>query len=456
MVAAMNLVYGTQESNDFLEKVHKFIAANSYIESINMAEQRGAFDIFDYELEKDDYFVNKILEAIGDIYGNDFESETRNKWSKYGRRNITFGTLAPCGSTSLMTQTSSGFEPVFSLFYQRKRKIDDKSKADFIDEVGDAFEINNVIHPKFVDWFIVYTNENRKSGLDPFMYEEARSYLSKLPIDELKELAKLSPYYGATAEEIDPVMKVKLQGRIQNWIDNSISCTVNLPESTTVETVNKIYLEGYKAGCKGVTIFRAGSRSGVLTTGTIEKKDNCKSNGLPIRPDELDAEVVRFRNGEEQWIAYVGIKDGNPYEIFTGLEDKEEHVLPKSVTKGKLIRIKDKKGKKRYDFSYVDKYGYTNTIGGVSHMFNKVYWNYAKFISGYLRNNVPIVDTISVLEGLSFDKDSINTWKNGVIRALKKYIKDGTESKSVCPECGSKLVFENGCKICKDCGYSAC
>lgn len=449
MVAAMGLIYGTQEANDFLSKVHKYIGVNSYMESILLAEERGSFDAFDWELEKDDYFVNKMMDGIKDLYGEEIYNIYYEKWKSHGRRNIAALTLAPTGSTSLMTQTSSGFEPVFSLFYQRKRKIEDKSKADFIDEVGDAFEINNVIHPKFVDWYMAYSGEE---------YQSAKDYLSKLKEEELNELAKKSPYYGATANEIDPVMKVKLQGAIQNWIDNSISCTVNLPESTTVETVNAIYLEAYKAGCKGTTIFRNGCRSGVLTTGSsLPKKSDSNANekGLPVRPDELEAEVVRFRNGDEQWIAYIGIKDGHPYEIFTGLEDKEEHVLPKSVTRGKLIRVADKK-KKRYDFSYVDKYGYTNTIGGVSHMFNKVYWNYAKFISGYLRNNVPLVDTINVLEGLSFDKDSINTWKNGVIRALKKYIKDGTESKSTCPECGSKLVFENGCKTCKNCGYSAC
>lgn len=450
MVAAMGLVYGTQEANDFLEKVHKCIGVNSYMESILLAEERGAFEVFDWELEKDDYFVNKMLNGVKDLYGEDMYDIYYEKWKSYGRRNIACLTLAPVGSGSTQTQTSSGFEPVFSLFYQRKRKIDDKSKADFIDEVGDAFEINNVIHHKFVDWYMVYSGSND--------YQSSKDYLSKLKEDELNELIKKSPYYGATANEIDPIMKVKLQGAIQNWIDNSISCTVNLPESTTVETVNNIYLEAYKAGCKGTTIYRDGCRSGVLTVSSTPKKSEettVKDQVIPIRPDELDAEVVRFRNGDEQWIAYIGIKDGHPYEIFTGLEDKEEHVLPKSVTKGKLIRVNDKK-KKRYDFSYVDKYGYTNTIGGISHMFNKVYWNYAKFISGYLRNNVPLVDTINVLEGLSFDKDTINTWKNGVIRALKKYIKDGTESKSVCPECGAKLVFENGCKTCKNCGYSAC
>ena len=450
MVAAMGLTYGTQEANDFLSKVHKYIGVNSYMESILLAEERGSFDAFDWELEKDDYFVNKMMDGIKDLYGEEIYNIYYEKWKSYGRRNIASLTLAPTGSTSLMTQTSSGFEPVFSLFYQRKRKIEDKSKADFIDEVGDAFEINNVIHPKFVDWYMAYSGSHD--------YQSSKDHLSKLKEDELNELIKKSPYYGATANEIDPVMKVKLQGAIQNWIDNSISCTVNLPEDTTVEAVNDIYLEAYKAGCKGTTIYRENCRSGVLTTGSsLPKKSDSNTNekGLPVRPDELEAEVVRFRNEDEQWIAYIGIKDGHPYEIFTGLEDKEEHVLPKSVTRGKLIRVADKK-KKRYDFSYVDKYGYTNTIGGVSHMFNKVYWNYAKFISGYLRNNVPLVDTINVLEGLSFDKDSINTWKNGVIRALKKYIKDGTESKSTCPECGSKLVFENGCKTCKNCGYSAC
>lgn len=401
-------------------------------------------------------YSTKVVESVVNkpVYTCDIEVDNDHYYL------MSDGTVSH-NSTSCLARTSSGFEPVFSLFYQRKRKIDDKNKADFIDEVGDAFEINNVVHHKFVDWFIQYATNNStiEFSSDPIeAYKEARSYLSSLSIDLLNDLVSKSPYYKATANDIDPVMKVKLQGLIQNWIDNSISCTVNLPAETTVETVNSIYLEAYKAKCKGVTIYRDGCRSGVLTSSStpVKKDDQCScSQGLPIRPDVLDAEVVRFKNGDESWIAYVGIKDGHPYEIFTGLEDKEEHVLPKSITKGKLIRVNDKK-KKRYDFSYVDKYGYTNTIGGISHMFNKVYWNYARFISGYLRNNVPLVDTINVLEGLSFDKDSINTWKNGVIRALKKYVKDGTKSKSICPECGEHLVFENGCKICKNCGYSAC
>lgn len=392
-------------------------------------------------------YSTKVVESVVNksVYTCDIEVDNDHYYL------MSDGTVSH-NSTSCLARTSSGFEPVFSLFYQRKRKIEDKSKADFIDEVGDAFEINNVIHPKFIDWFIQYSTSN--STMEFESYNDARRYLSKLPTESLNDLISKSPYHGATANEIDPIMKVKLQGAIQHWIDNSISCTVNLPESTTVETVNSIYLEGYRSKLKGITIYRDNCRSGVLTTGnSLPKKED---EGLPVRPDELDAEVVRFKNGEEYWIAYIGIKDGKPYEIFTGLEDKDEHVLPKSVKVGKLIRIVDKKGKKRYDFSYVDKYGYTNTIGGVSHMFNKVYWNYAKFISGYLRNNVPIVDTINVLEGLSFDKESINTWKNGVIRALKKYVKNGTKSKHTCPECGEKLIYEEGCLRCPSCGYSKC
>lgn len=465
MLAALGVSYGSKSGNKTLELVHRFIAMNSMMATIDLARSRGSFRIFDYEAEKNDYFVNKVLDSIKDEYDEDTYLEYVDKWKMYGRRNITTSTLAPSGSVSTLTRTSSGFEPVFSIFYQRKRKIDDKSKADFIDEVGDAFEINNVIHPKFVDWYIQYSAKDSDVDLSKLdyneKYDEARKYLSKLSIDELNQLITRSPYYKSTANEIDPVMKVKLQGAIQNWIDNSISCTVNLPADTTIETVNAIYMEAYEANCKGVTIYRDGCRSGVLTSSSSpspkpRKDDQCScKTGLIERPDVLDAEVVRFRNGDEFWIAYIGLKDGHPYEIFTGLEDKEEHVLPKSITKGKLIRVTERK-KKRYDFSYVDKYGYTNTIGGISHMFNKIYWNYARFISGYLRNNVPLVDTINVLEGLSFDKDSINTWKNGVIRALKRYVKDGSVSKSLCPECGEHLVFENGCKICKNCGYSAC
>lgn len=455
MVAALGLTYGQKAANDLLTEVHKFIGVVSYMESINLAVDRGPFELFNWDKEKDDYFVNKILNGIKDIYDEDIYDEYYEKWKKYGRRNIACNTLAPNGSVGLMTQTSSGFEPVFSVYYQRKRKIDNKAKADFIDLTGDAFEINNVIHPKFINWYIEYKASN---GEDRPSYEDAKKYLSKMDEDDLKELITKSPYHNATANEINPVMKVELQGAVQNWIDNSISCTVNLPSTTTVKTVNDIYLKAYKAGCKGCTVYVDGCRDGVLTISSPKnsKSDEGFNSEVLVRPDELDAEVVRFRNGDEYWIAYIGLKDGYPYEIFTGIEDIDEHPLAKSVKKGKIIRVIDKKGKKRYDFSYEDKYGYTNVVGGISHMFNKIYWNYAKFLSGYLRNKIPLVDTINVLEGLSFDKESINTWKNGVIRALKKYIKNGAESKTVCPECGAKMIFENGCKICKECGYSAC
>ena len=456
MVAAMGLKYGTEDANDLLEKFHKYISMCSYMESIDLAVDRGPFEIFDWSLEKDDYFINKILNAVREEFGDDMYYDYYEKWKLYGRRNICNLTLAPTGSTSCMTQTSSGFEPVFALFYQRKRKIEDKSKADFVDEVGDAYEINNVVHHKFIDWFISYTTENKTNpDLIPHTHETAKEYLSKLSEDKLNELIKLSPYHGATANEIDPVMKSKLQGRIQNWIDNSISCTVNMRSDVTEELVNKVYFEAFKSGCKGITIYRDGCRSGVLTTSSSTDTKQCEST--PSRPDELDAEVVRFKNNDEYWIAYVGIRDGKPYEIFTGPEDKDERILPKSIKKGKLVRVIDKKGKKRYDFRYIEsKYGYENTVGGISHMFNRVYWNYAKLISGYLRNNVPIADTLNVLEGLSFDKESINTWKNGVIRALKKFVANGTKSKSKCPECGESLVYEEGCLKCPNCGYSKC
>lgn len=459
MVAAMGLKYGTEEANDILEKYHKYIAMCSYMESIDLAVDRGPFEIFDWSLEKDDFFVNKILNAIREEFGDEVYYDYYEKWKMYGRRNICNLTLAPTGSTSCMTQTSSGFEPVFALFYQRKRKIEDKSKADFIDEVGDAYEINNVIHHKFIDWFISYTIENKTDpNLIPHNHQSAKMYLSKLTEKELNDLIKLSPYHGATANEIDPVMKSKLQGKIQKWIDNSISCTVNMKSDVTEDIVNQVYLEAFRSGCKGTTIYRDGCRSGVLTVSNNEQTStNQSNNSIPVRPDELDAEVVRFRNNDDYWIAYIGLKEGKPYEIFTGPEDKDERVLPKSVKKGKLVRVIDKKGKKRYDFCYIEsKYGYENTVGGVSHMFNRVYWNYAKLISGYLRNNVPIVDTLNVLEGLSFDKESINTWKNGVIRALKKFVANGTKSKSVCPECGEVLIYEEGCLKCPSCGYSKC
>lgn len=454
-LAALNKIYGTEDGNNTLINIHRFIAVVAYMESIDLAEERGSFEIFDYELEKDNEFINRVINSIPEYFNDDKYSEYKDKWKTYGRRNIACLTIAPTGSVSMMTQTSSGFEPVFSLFYQRKRKIDDKSKADFIDEVGDAFEINNVVHHKFVEWYRINHSNIHHSG-ECISYQTAKSELSKLSESEINDLIKQSPYYKATAQEIDPVMKVKLQGGVQQWIDNSISCTVNLPANATVEQVNDIYLEAYKSGCKGCTIYRDGCRSGVLTTST---KSESTVNQLEVqsRPDVLDAEVIRFKNNDEYWIAYVGILNGKPYEIFTGIEDKDAMLLPKAITKGKILRVVDKKGKKRYDFQYSQpKYGYVNTLGGISHLFNREYWNYARFISGYLRNGTPIENTIEVLESLSFDKDSINSWRNGVIRALKKYVKNGTKSKQVCPECGEHLVYEEGCLKCNNCGYSKC
>ena len=445
MLAALGLRYGTEEATTFSEEVHRTIALQAYRSSVTMAKERGAFDIYDAEREKHNPFINRIKNADHDLY---------EQMVKYGRRNIACLTVAPTGTTSIMTQTTSGIEPAFMPVYKRRRKVnpnDSNVRVDFVDNEGDSWEEYIVFHHKFAMWMKV-------NG-----YDTEKNYSQ----EELDELVKKSPYYKATANDVDWLMKVRMQGRVQKWVDHSISVTINLPSTATEELVSELYLEAWRSGCKGCTIYRDGSRAGVLVTATKEdrekKKDDkrcvCYSQEVLVRPKELDCDVVRFQNNKEKWIAFVGIRDGKPYEIFTGLADDEDGLLlPKSVTVGKIIKTTDEEGRRRYDFQYKNTRGYKTTIEGLSHKFDKEYWNYAKLISGVLRYGMPIDQVIKLVDGLQLDSDSINTWKNGVARALKKYIPDGTEMKSMeCPECHQhSIVVKEGCFVCSNCGFSKC
>ena len=443
MLAAMGLRYGTEEATDFSEKVHKTIALEAYRSSVNMAKERGAFEIYDAEREKNNPFINRLKEADPELY---------EEMKKYGRRNIACLTIAPTGTTSLMTQTTSGIEPIFMPVYKRRRKVnpnDTNVHVDFVDETGDAFEEYIVFHHKFLTWMKV-------NGYDP-----DKRYTQ----EEIDELVAKSPYYKATSNDVDWLMKVKMQGRIQKWVDHSISVTINLPNNVSEDLVNQLYVEAWRSGCKGCTVYRDGSRAGVLlSTKKKDKKEEeecrCKPpQVVEVRPKVLEADVVRFQNNKEKWVAFVGLLDGRPYEIFTGLQDDEEGiVLPKSVTSGRIIKSYDEDGTKHYDFQFENKRGYKMTIEGLSEKFNKEYWNYAKLISGVLRWRMPIEQVIKLVSSLQLDSESINTWKNGVERALKKYVQDGTEAKGVkCPNCGHEtLVYQEGCLICKTCGSSRC
>ena len=444
MLAAMGLRYGTEEATEFSEQVHKTIALEAYRSSVNMAKERGAFAIYDSEREKNNPFINRLKEADPELY---------EEMKKYGRRNIACLTIAPTGTTSLMTQTTSGIEPVFMPVYKRRRKVnpnDPQTHVDFVDETGDAFEEYIVFHHKFVEWMTV-------NGYDP-----TKRYTQ----EEIDKLVEKSPYYKATSNDVDWLMKVKMQGRIQKWVDHSISVTINLPNDVDEALVNRLYVEAWRSGCKGCTVYRDGSRSGVLLSTKKDKKD--KKEELPpckpptvveVRPKVLEAEVVRFQNNKEKWVAFVGLLDGHPYEIFTGLQDDEEGIsLPKSVTTGRIIKNIDEEGNKRYDFQFENKRGYKTTIEGLSEKVNKEYWNYAKLISGVLRWRMPIDRVIKLVDSLQLDSENINTWKNGVERALKKYVTDGTSAEGQkCPNCGNEtLVYQEGCLICKTCGTSRC
>lgn len=449
MLAAMGLRYGTQEATDFAVEVQKVLALNAYRSSVTMAKERGAFRIFDAEREKNNPFMLRLKEADEQLYAD---------MVKYGRRNIACLTIAPTGTTSLMTQTTSGIEPVFLPVYKRRRKVnpnDPAVRVDFVDEVGDAFEEYIVYHHKFLAWM-------ETQGLD-----SAKRYTQ----EEIDSLVQRSPYYKATANDVDWLMKVKMQGAIQKWVDHSISVTVNLPNEVDEDLVNRLYVEAWRSGCKGCTIYRDGSRGGVIVS-VDKKKDKKKdvreenvsqlSISQPVvkpRPVVLDCDVVRFQNNKEKWVAFVGLLDGRPYEIFTGLQDDEEGiVLPKSVTHGRIIKCVNADGSKRYDFQFENKRGYKTTVEGLSDKFNPEYWNYAKLISGVLRYGMPLENVIRLVSQLQLRNESINTWKVGVERALKKYISDGTKADGQkCPNCGEEtLVYQEGCLICTSCGNSRC
>ena len=447
MIAAMGLRYGTQEATDFSVEVHKTLALAAYRASVEMAKERGAFDIYDASREKDNPFINRLKEADPQLYED---------MVAHGRRNIACLTIAPTGTTSLMTQTTSGIEPVFMPVYKRRRKVnpnDSDIHIDFVDEVGDSFEEYIVYHRKFIEWM-------RVNGIDTD---------KRYSQEEIDGLIARSPYYKATANDVDWLMKVRMQGAIQKWVDHSISVTINLPNNVDEALVNRLYVEAWKSGCKGCTVYRDGSRSGVMISVDKKKKKEgeaakpaapCRHPEVTeVRPRVLECDVVRFQKNKEKWVAFVGLLDGYPYEIFTGLQDDEEGiVLPKTVTKGKIIKQTDENGKHRYDFQFENKRGYKTTVEGLSEKFNPEYWNYAKLISGVLRYRMPIEHVIKLVGSLQLKSESINTWKNGVERALKKYITDGTEVQGVtCPNCGQEtLVYQEGCLICKNCGASRC
>jgi ribonucleoside-diphosphate reductase alpha chain len=432
MLAGLGLRYGTDEATSFSVEVHKTLALEAYKASTYLAKERGAFAIYDAEREKNNPFVLRMKEADPVMYSN---------MVKYGRRNIALLTIAPTGTTSLMTQTTSGIEPIFSTFYKRRRKVNPNDldvKVTFKDEVGDCWEEFNVFHHKFVDWL-------KLNGYDS-------DEVTRMGDEEIESIIAKSPYYKATANDVDWIAKVKMQGAIQKWVDHSISVTINLPAEAKEELVSELYLTAWKSGCKGATVYRDGSRNGVLIAGKTEARPE-----RPKRPKVLDCDVIRFNINEEKWVAFVGLKESRPYEIFTGIADEEIFPIPKSIVKGKIIKIKDEDGNTRYDFQYTDKYGYKKTMGGLSHMFKPEFWNYAKLISGVLRHEMPIQDVVNLVTSLKLDSEFINNWKNGVERALKKYIPNGTKAKGKCGECGSdNLVYEEGCLICKDCGSSRC
>ena len=443
MIAALGLRYGTEEATDFAEKVQKMLALAAYRSSVEMAKERGAFDIYDAKREEKNPFINRLREADPELYDD---------MVKYGRRNIACLTIAPTGTTSLMTQTTSGIEPVFLPVYRRRRKVnpnDAEARVDFVDETGDAFEEYIVFHHKFVTW----------------MLANGFSASKKYTQEEVEELVAKSPYYKATSNDVDWLQKVRMQGRIQKWVDHSISVTINLPADVTEELVNSLYVEAWKCGCKGCTVYRDGSRSGVLlsTDNKKKKKEDCNCMQPPVivatRPRELEADVVKFQNNREKWIAFVGLLNGRPYEIFTGLADDDEGImLPKNVSKGSIIKSYDEDGKKHYDFQFKNKRGYKMTIEGLDGKFNPEFWNYAKLISGVLRYGMPIDQVIKLVQGMELNNESINTWKNGVERALKKYLPNGMEAKGQkCPNCGHEtLVYQEGCLICTNCGASRC
>lgn len=439
MLAAMGMRYGSPEAIDFSVEVHKIVALSAYRSSVNMAKERGAFEIFDYKREENNPFINRLREADPQLYED---------MKQYGRRNIACLTIAPTGTVSIMTQTTSGIEPVFMPVYKRRRKVnpnDPEVRVDFTDENGDTFEEYIVYHHKFVEWM-------KQNGIPTDKrYTQA----------EIDALVARSPYSKATSNDIDWVSKVEMQGRIQKWVDHSISVTINLPNNVDEKLVNELYVTAWRCGCKGCTVYRDGSRAGVLVAADSKKEKKETESSKPMitetRPTVLEADVVRFQNNKEKWVAFIGLLNGEPYEIFTGQQDDEDGIpLPKNVTKGIIIKHINEDGSKRYDFQFENKIGYKTTIEGLSERFNPEFWNYAKLISGVLRYKMPIELVIKLISSLQLGSDNINTWKNGVERALKRYLKDGVKSAEKCPECQTALIFEEGCLHCPNCGYSKC
>ena len=438
MLAALGLRYGTPEAIDFAVEVQKTLALAAYRASVKMACERGAFPIYDAQKEAANPMILRIKEADPELYA---------EMVQYGRRNIAMLTIAPTGTTSLMSQTTSGIEPVFRPVYKRRRKInpsDQDTHVDYVDETGEKFQEYNVYHHNFVKWL-------EANGYDI-------SKLDSISDEELARWVEASPYHGATANDIDWVAKVRMQGAIQKWVDHSISVTVNLPNNVSEELVADVYRTAWECGCKGVTVYRDGCRSGVLIEKDKKKDSASCGEGHPLkRPKSIPADIVRFKNGNEDWIAFVGLQDGRPYEIFTGKIEEDAMYIPPKIKKGYIIKVREEDGSKRYDFQYVDRYGYTNTIGGISRLFDEEFWNYAKLISGVLRHGMPIEKTVSLIESLHLNSESINTWKVGVCRALKQYIQNGTKSKGKCPSCGQEnMAYQNGCLTCMSCGYSKC
>lgn len=438
MLAALGLRYGSDEAIEFAVKIQKTLALEAYRASVAMAEERGPFPVYDAAREKDNPMIGRIREADPELYARMVE---------HGRRNIALLTIAPTGTTSLMAQTTSGIEPVFRPVYKRRRKInpsDKGKKADFVDNMGEKFEEYYVYHHQFVKWLEI-------NGYDT-------SKLQTISDEELDRWLKASPYYGATANDIDWVAKVRMQGAIQKWVDHSISVTVNLPNDVTEELVADVYRTAWESGCKGVTVYRDGCRDGVLLDAKEKERKKGHDHATHLkRPKSIPADIVRFKNGNEDWIAFVGLQDERPYEIFTGKIEEDAMYIPRKVSKGWILKVHEPDGSKRYDFQYVDRYGYTNTIGGISRLFNEEFWNYAKLISGVLRHGMPIDKVVHLIDGLHLNSESINTWKNGVQRALKQYIANGTKSKGKCPQCGQEeMAYQNGCLTCMSCGYSKC
>ncbi|MDR2937840.1 MAG: adenosylcobalamin-dependent ribonucleoside-diphosphate reductase [Prevotellaceae bacterium] len=439
MLAAMGLRYGSDDAIEFAVDKQKTLAVEAYRASVTMAKERGAFKIYDAKREENNPMIGRIREADPALY---------EEMKQHGRRNIAMLTIAPTGTTSIMSQTTSGIEPVFMPFYKRRRKVnhnDKNVKVAFVDEKGDAFEEFLVLHHKFVTWLETngYSTKELEGASEEF----------------IAAIAEKSPYHKATSNDVDWVAKVKMQGQMQQWVDHSISVTVNLPNSINEEMVAKVYQTAWESGCKGITVYRDGSRNGVLVAAG---SSNASTDKMPTkRPEELEADVIRFRNGTEEWIAFVGLYNNQPYEVFTGMAGDDDLLMPRSVKKGKIIKTVDPLNPEKsiYNFEYENKYGYMQSVNAISYMFNKEYWNYARFISGVLRNGVPLVDVINIVDGLHFESDSINSWKVGVERSLKQYIPDGTKAEEgqKCSECNSEdLVYQEGCLTCKSCGHSKC